>query len=226
MHKSAGFTLTLQTYRTYRCPETIFIFIKHMWTSIKRYHFFYLRKGFYEFLKKASVRFGLIMVPILAGMMLFERFTPGFEYYFSQLSLIVSQEIILSLFFVSETLLGLIPPDLFIIWAKQFASPYAMVSLLAALSYGGGLLAYFMGVKMLKINRLSHLINVKFAKQFTMLRSWGGFIIVVAALLPLPYSTMCLGAGMLKYSFKSLLLLGMFRIVRFFAYAAVLYQVV
>jgi membrane protein YqaA with SNARE-associated domain len=59
-----------------------------------------------------------------------------------------------------------------------------------------------------------------------MLKSWGGFIIIVAALLPLPYSTMCLGAGMLKYSFKSLLLLGMFRIVRFFAYAAVLYQVV
>jgi len=197
-----------------------------MWASIKRYHFFYLRKGFYEFLKKASVKFGLVMIPVLAALMLFEKFTPGFEYYFAQLSLLVSEEFILSLFFVSETLLGLIPPDLFIIWAKQFASPYAVVALLAVLSYSGGLLAYFMGVKLLKINRLSHLINVKFAKQFTMLRSWGGFIIVVAALLPLPYSTMCLGAGMLKYSFKSLLLLGIFRIARFFVYAAVLFQVV
>lgn len=177
-------------------------------------------------MKKASVKFGIIMIPVLAALMLFEKFTPGFEYYFAQLSLLVSEEFILSLFFVSETLLGLIPPDLFIIWAKQFASPYAVVALLAVLSYGGGLLAYFMGVKLLKINRLSHLINVKFAKQFTMLRSWGGFIIVVAALLPLPYSTMCLGAGMLKYSFKSLLILGVFRIARFFVYAAVLYQVI
>lgn len=166
------------------------------------------------------------MIPILAALMLFENFTPGFEYYFGQLSLLVGQEYILSLFFVSETLLGLLPPDLFIIWAKQFTSPYAVVALLALLSYGGGLLAYFMGVKLLKINRLSHMINVKFAKQFAMLKSWGGFIIVVAALLPLPYSTMCLGAGMLKYSFKTFLFLGIFRIARFFVYAAVLFQVI
>lgn len=166
------------------------------------------------------------MAPVLLALALFENFTPGFEYYFGQLSLVVRQEWMFSVFFLSETVLGLIPPDLFIIWAKQFTSPYAVVALLAGLSYGGGLLAYFMGVKLLKINRLSHVVNVKFAKQFTMLRSWGGLIIIVAALLPLPYSTMCLGAGMMKYSFKSLMLLGMFRIVRFFAYALVLYQVV
>lgn len=197
-----------------------------MWTSIKRYHFFYRRKGFYPFLKKVTFHFALIMAPILVALALFENFTPGFEYYFGQLSLVVRQEWMFSVFFLSETLLGLIPPDLFIIWAKQFTSPYAVVALLSGLSYGGGLLAYFLGVKLLKINRLSHVVNVKFAKQFTMLRSWGGLIIVVAALLPLPYSTMCLGAGMMKYSFKSLMLLGVFRIVRFFIYALVLFQVV
>ncbi len=197
-----------------------------MWTSLKRYHVFYQRRGFYKFLGKVGVNFVAVMVPILLALMLFENFTPGMEYYFGEFSKVVRYEYVFGLFFVSETLLGLIPPDLFIIWAKQFASPWAMVGLLAALSYGGGLVAYYLGVRLVRINRLAHLVHVKFAKQFTMLKSWGGFIIVVAALLPLPYSTMCLGAGMLKYSFKALLILGMFRILRFYAYAAVLYQVV
>ena len=166
------------------------------------------------------------MGALLLGLILFEQFTPGVAYYFTKYSVIVSNEIVLSVFFVSETILGLIPPDLFIVWAKQFAHPYAIVLLLATLSYTAGLVAYYMGFKLGAIEKVSAIINVKFAAQFKMLRSWGGLIIVIAALLPLPYSTMCLGAGMLKYSLKALLILGLFRFVRFFAYAAVLYQVV
>lgn len=163
---------------------------------------------------------------ILLGLIVFEQLTPGIAFYFAKYSVIVSNEIVLAVFFISETILGLIPPDLFIIWAKQFAHPYAVVLLLAALSYGAGFLAYYAGFKLGAIEKISNFINVKFAEQFKMLRSWGGLIIVIAALFPLPYSTMCLGAGMLKYSVKALLLLGLFRFVRFFAYAAVLYQVV
>lgn len=166
------------------------------------------------------------MGAILLGLILFEQFTPGISFYFAKYSVIVSHEIVLAIFFVSETILGLVPPDLFIVWAKQFTNPYAVVLLLATLSYGAGLVAYYMGIKIGAIEKISTIINVKFAPQFKMLRSWGGLIIVIAALLPLPYSTMCLGAGMLKYSLKALLILGLFRFVRFFAYAAVLYQVV
>lgn len=166
------------------------------------------------------------MGAILIGLILFEKFTPGLAFYFAKYSVIVSHEIVLGVFFLSETILGLVPPDLFIVWAKQFSHPYAVVLLLAILSYLAGLVAYYLGVKLGGLERISNVINVKFADQFRMLRSWGGLIIVIAALLPLPYSTMCLGAGMLKYSLKALLLLGLFRIVRFFAYAAVLYQVV
>lgn len=197
-----------------------------MLNSIRRYHYFYHRKGFYTFLKQMSIKFGILMGGILLGLIVFEQLTPGIAFYFAKYSVIVSNEIVLAVFFISETILGLIPPDLFIIWAKQFAHPYAVVLLLAALSYGAGFLAYYAGFKLGAIEKISNFINVKFAEQFKMLRSWGGLIIVIAALFPLPYSTMCLGAGMLKYSVKALLLLGLFRFVRFFAYAAVLYQVV
>jgi len=197
-----------------------------MWKSIRRYHFFYHRKGFYKFLRSITVKFGLVMALILGALYLFEIFTPGISHYFTVYSTAFSQELVLTFFFISETFLGLIPPDLFIIWAKQFASPYTVVTVLAVLSYLAGMLAYFLGVRLVALENLRHYIHVKFAKQFGMLRSWGGLIIVIAALLPLPFSTMCLGAGMLKFSFRTLAILGMFRIARFFAYAAVLYQVV
>ena len=197
-----------------------------MWRSIRRYHFFYHRKGFYKFLRSITVKFGMIMAVILLALYMFEIFTPGISHYFEIYSTSFSQELVLTFFFVSETLLGLIPPDLFIVWAKQFASPYAVVSVLAFLSYLAGLLAYYLGLRLVAIDKMKEYIHVRFEKQFAMLRSWGGLIIVIAALLPLPFSTMCLGAGMLRFSFKTLAILGVFRIARFFVYAAVLYQVV
>jgi len=197
-----------------------------MWRSIRRYHFFYHRKGFYRFLRSLTVKFVGVMAVILLGLLLFERLTPGISFYFDRYSTAFSEELVFTFFFISETILGLVPPDLFIVWAKKFSSPYTVVALLAILSYAAGLLAYYFGLRLVALERLKHYIHVKFEKQFSMLRSWGGLIIVVAALFPLPFSTMCLGAGMLKYSFRSLALLGVFRIARFFAYAAVLYQVV
>jgi len=197
-----------------------------MWNSVKRYHFFYLRKGFYKFLGQISAKFAAIMVGIVAAMLLFELYTPGIAYYFAEFSLLVSKELVLITFFVSETLLGLVPPDLFIMWAEQFSSPYAVVGLLAMLSYLAGLLSYFLGLRLVRWKSVSNYVNVKFGKHFAMLRSWGGFIVVVAALLPLPFSTMCMGAGMLKFSFKSLALLGLFRLVRFFVYAFFIFQMI
>lgn len=197
-----------------------------MWNSVKRYHFFYLRKGFYKFLGQISAKFAAIMVGIVAAMLLFELYTPGIAYYFAEFSLLVSKELVLITFFVSETLLGLVPPDLFIMWAEQFSSPYAVVGLLAMLSYLAGLLSYFLGLRLVRWKSVSNYVNVKFGKHFAMLRSWGGFIVVVAALLPLPFSTMCMGAGMLKFSFKSLAILGLFRLVRFFVYAFFIFQMI
>jgi membrane protein YqaA with SNARE-associated domain len=197
-----------------------------MWNSIKRYHFFYYRKGFYKFLGQISVKFAAIMVAVVLAMLAFETYTPGIAYYFAQFSAVVSKEIVIGFFFLSETLLGLVPPDLFIIWAEQFSSPYAVVGLLAVLSYAAGLLSYYMGVRLVRWKRVSDYVDLKFGKHFKMLRSWGGFIIVIAALFPLPFSTMCLGAGIMRYSFISLLVLGLFRIARFYIYAAFLFQMV
>jgi membrane protein YqaA with SNARE-associated domain len=197
-----------------------------MLNSLRRYHFFYLRKGFYKFLRGISLKFLLVIGVVLAAMALFEHYTPGLAYYFAQFTEVVAREWVLAFFFFSETALGVIPPDLFIVWADQFHNPWTWVAVLAVLSYLAGLLSYYMGLKLLSWRQFAEYFNLKFGKYFTMLRSWGGFLIVVAALFPLPFSVMCMGAGLLQYNFKTLAILGTFRIVRFFVYATFIFQMI
>ena len=64
------------------------------------------------------------------------------------------------------------------------------------------------------------------AKQLKNTSKWGGFLILVGALLPLPFAISCLTAGMIKYPFKNVVLVGLFRFVRFAIYAWAIFSVV
>ncbi|GAK94308.1 hypothetical protein JCM19298_1436 [Nonlabens ulvanivorans] len=134
---------------------------------------------------------------------------------------------VLAFFYLSETVLGLIPPELFIAWAGKTATPIVNLSLIALFSYLGGMTAYFIGRRALKIPSIHYYLEVRMAKQLVMARKWGGGILIaVGALLPLPFSISSLVAGMLKYDFKWWLIIGLLRFVRFAIYGAAIFQVV
>ncbi|WP_438961245.1 YqaA family protein [Nonlabens sp.] len=133
---------------------------------------------------------------------------------------------VLAFFYVSETFLGLIPPELFIAWSGKTAAPILNLSLLALFSYLGGMTAYFIGRKALQIPSVHYYLEVKMAKQLVMARKWGGILIAVGALLPLPFSISSLVAGMLKYDFKWWCIIGLLRFIRFVIYGAAIFQVV
>ncbi|MGY0427320.1 MAG: YqaA family protein, partial [Polaribacter sp.] len=126
----------------------------------------------------------------------------------------------------SETLLGLIPPEIFIAWTKKTPDPVLNLAILATLSYAGGLLAYFIGKMALKIKAVQLYLEVKMEKHLKNTSKWGGFLIIVGALLPLPFSISCMAAGMIKYPFKNVMLFGLFRFVRFTIYALMIFQIV
>ncbi|MBL4709184.1 MAG: short-chain dehydrogenase [Flavobacteriales bacterium] len=193
---------------------------------INTYHHYYKRKGVYTFLWKNSLKIILIFSAIIVGFILFKNQIPDYDVKLELILNRINTWSALSIFFISETILGLIPPDLFIIWSKKFSSPYLMVSLLALLSYAGGIIAYFIGKYIGNIARVETWIMQKFSKHFTLIRKWGGVLIVFAALFPLPYSSICLVAGVVRFPFITFLLLGLFRFVRFFAYALILFSVV
>tara|TARA_B110001469_G_C9604087_1_gene300242 strand:+ start:769 stop:1386 length:618 start_codon:yes stop_codon:yes gene_type:complete len=190
------------------------------------YHHYYKRKGVYTFLWKNSLKIIAGFGILIGAFLIFKEFVPNYNTKLESLLNSINTGWALSIFFISETIFGLIPPDLFIIWSKKFDSPYAMVSLLAILSYLGGIFAYFIGKYIGSLPKIENWILAKFSNHFQLIQSWGGVLIVFAALFPLPFSSICLVAGAVRFPFKTFLLLALFRFIRFFGYALVLLNLI
>jgi membrane protein YqaA with SNARE-associated domain len=192
----------------------------------KRAHRYYKITGFYSFVVE-SIKKSMPPVLVVVGLLAI--------FHFTVMPLPVALDLavkelpsygILTFFFISETLLGLIPPELFIAWAGKTADPTLNLFLIALLSYLGGMCSYFIGRWSLKIPAIHNYLEVKMAKQLIMARKWGGILIAVGALLPLPFSVGSLVAGMLRYPFKYWVVIGLLRFVRFALYGAAIFSVV
>ena len=135
-----------------------------------------------------------------------------------------SDSFIFGIFLASESILGLIPPDIFIAWTKNTANPLFYLSILAFLSYIGGVIAYFMGMAIVSVPSINKRLYGKMSRHVINMQKWGGFLIAVGALLPLPYAIACLAAGMINYSRKYFFLFGLLRFFRFAIYGFVIYS--
>ena len=133
---------------------------------------------------------------------------------------------IITVFFISESLLGLVPPEIFIAWAGKSAEPILYLSFLALFSYIGGIISYFIGRSIAKLPKVFNYLEVKMKKHLVMIRKWGGFLIVVGALLPIPFAMTSIAAGVINYKFRNYLLFGLLRFLRFVIYALVIFHLV
>jgi membrane protein YqaA with SNARE-associated domain len=181
-----------------------------------------IRTKLYPFLIKNTVKMVIVLALIIAGIIFLDKFL-DLEKILNNLIQRHSKGYVLAIFLVSESILGWIPPDLFIAWAEQFDYKFLYLALLATISYIGGINAYFIGFYMSKFPRIRNWVSNKNEKYFKMIRKWGGFVIIFAALLPLPYATTSTAAGMLKYPFKQFILYGLTRYLRFFLYALAIF---
>lgn len=194
--------------------------------KVKLVHKYYARTGFYQFVWKNLKKSFLPLVGIILAIYLFNKYVYNINDGLHHFTETFSRVTILSVFFISETLLGLIPPEIFIAWTKKTEDPITNLAILATLSYAGGLISYFIGKTALKINFVREYLEVKMAKSLENTRKWGGILILVGALLPLPFSIACLAAGMIKYPFKNVVFFGIFRFARFVIYAWAIFKVV
>ncbi len=192
----------------------------------KRLHNYYGRTGFYLFVWESVKKAFIPIVLVVIGVFLFNEYVYDINEGLETITETFSKTGILITFFISETLLGLIPPEIFIAWSGKTETPIINLSILATLSYLGGLVSYFIGKTALKIESLKNYLEVKMAANLKNTRKWGGFLILVGALLPLPFSIACLAAGMIKYPFRNVVFFGLFRFARFAAYAWAIFQVV
>ena len=188
-------------------------------------HQYYSYTGFYRFVKNSIKKSIIPILIFVASLWLVHEFVVDFNDLFATIINTYSPLSILAIFFASETFLGLIPPEIFIAWADKTSSPVIYLTILAFLSYFGGILSYSMGKIMSKIPSINNYLEVKMSKHIKMIRKWGGFLIVVGALLPIPFSITSIAAGIIHFKFTDYLLFGLLRFVRFFLYAIVIFNV-
>ena len=192
----------------------------------KLMHSYYSRTGFYMFIWESVKKAFIPIVSVVLGLFLLNRYVYNINEGLESITETFSRLGIFSFFFTSETILGLVPPEIFIAWTKKTADPILNLAILATLSYCGGLLTYFLGKLVLKIESVKNYLEVKMAKHLKNSKKWGGFLILVGALLPVPFSISCMAAGMIKYPFKNVVLFGLFRFARFAIYAWAIFKVV
>ena len=200
--------------------------MKRRKSKTKLLHQYYRYTGFYTFIGNSLKKSAIPVILIIFGLYLVNEYLFTIDDGLEFLTQTFSRTGVLIVFFISETLLGLIPPEIFIGWSKKTATPILNLSILATLSYIGGILSYFIGKTIQKITTVKNYLEIKMAKHLKNTGKWGGFLILIGALLPVPFSITCVAAGMIKYPLKGVVLFGLFRFVRFALYALAIFNVV
>jgi membrane protein YqaA with SNARE-associated domain len=194
-------------------------------SRIRLLHQYYSYTGFYTFVQSSLGKAILPIVIFIVALWVVHAFVIDFDDLFTSITTTYSPIAILAVFFASESILGLIPPEIFIAWADKTEAPIFYLSILAALSYLGGIISYFIGRGIALVPSVYNYLEVKMQKHVKMIRKWGGFLIVVGALLPIPFSMTSIAAGLIHYSFSYYLLFGLLRFLRFYLYAVVIFNV-
>jgi len=184
--------------------------------SLKSNHKSNREKGVYGYMWWTAIKIVLIYaVTVIPLILILKRFV-DLGSVFTFITERFTDPFVLIVFLVSETLLGMIPPDFFVIWAGKFNSPMIFLILLGVLSYVGGILSYFIGSWLSRRKRIREYSERAFDKYIKMVRKWGGAFIVISALFPYsPFSMVVIAVSLLKYPFRLYLFFGLSRIIRF-----------
>ena len=194
-------------------------------SKLRLLHQYYSYTGFYSFVKTSLVKALLPISIFIISLWLINKFFINFNDLFTSITTTFNPFIVLVVFFASESLLGLIPPEIFIAWAGKTEMPIFFLTMLAVLSYVGGIISFFIGKAISNMPSVYNYLEVKMEKHVKMIRKWGGFLIVVGALLPIPFAITSITAGLIHYKFKNYLLFALLRFVRFYLYALVIFNV-
>ena len=192
------------------------------WSLIHRY---YKITRFYSFLKHSIYRSLFVIVIFVLLLLAVNYFVIDINQLIDNITKRYSPIIVILFFLISESLLGLIPPEIFILWSSKSVYPNLFLFSIATASYVGGVLSYLIGMRISYFSTISKYIELKIANYIVNLRKWGGFFIVLGALSPIPHSIVSIGSGLIGYKFKYYLLWSLFRYFRFIIYYLVILKV-
>ncbi|MEM9896212.1 MAG: VTT domain-containing protein [Bacteroidota bacterium] len=135
--------------------------------------------------------------------------------------------IVYLLFLASEVIFGIIPPELFMIWSlrNEVLSDYiSNIFALSIISYLSGVLGFLIGQYLNNTQFYKQMKKRVFGKFETHLNNFGGFLVIVAAVTPIPFSGIAMLVGSVRYPFRKYLVFSLFRFVRFLVYSVIVWE--
>jgi membrane protein DedA with SNARE-associated domain len=127
----------------------------------------------------------------------------------------------------SELMIGVIPPEMFMIWSLELTSgrDYVWdVTLLATLSYLAGVITYVFG-RYFNQTVLYRYVRRRYLRRYEeIFFRYGGFLLFVAAVTPIPYSGICMLMGAVNFPARRFFTITIFRFVRFAVYGYIVYE--
>jgi len=135
--------------------------------------------------------------------------------------------LIFSIYILSELIFGIIPPELFMMWALRAGSltDYAfIVFLFAIISYISGIVGFLFGSYLNKTILFRYIRRRFLGRYHSALQKFGFFMILVAAITPLPFSAISMLVGSLHYPLSKYLWWASARFIRFFVYALIIWE--
>lgn len=136
-------------------------------------------------------------------------------------------ELVFIIFVLSEFFVGIIPPEIFILWALEkysLGEYFVIVTLFSIISYIIGIIVFRIGKTVHKV-KMYNLFNKRITGRYIIyFNKFGSLLIIIASITPLPYSLICFLVGAVNFSFKRFIYFSLFRFLRFAVYAIVIWQ--
>jgi membrane protein YqaA with SNARE-associated domain len=184
--------------------------------SIKGHHDSNKSRGLYGYMWWTSLKIVALYFAIVIPLVLIAKSLIDLDQAFQYLTDSFSDGSVLIIFLISESVLGMIPPDLFMIWATKFDSPLLILTILGVLSYVGGIFSYLIGHWLSTRPKIKAYSERALNKYILLARKWGGAFIIISALFPFsPFSMVVMAVSLLKYPFRLYLFFGISRIARY-----------
>ena len=183
------------------------------------------KKGFFRYMGRSVLLILSVYILLIAIVFLLGKHLVDFNAFFGGVIERLSDKFVIILFFLSESITGMIPVDLFVIWTQKFESPLLWLALLGVLSYTGGVISYGIGLWITRRPRIMAFTERRLKGYISFVHRWGGAFIVIAALFPFtPFSLVVIALTLFHYPFRNFLLFALARLVRFVLQGIILFD--
>ncbi len=170
---------------------------------------------------------GLIWLAVIVALFVFTKHTVDRDLILRLEPFFEKTGVILFIFSVSEFVIGIIPPEVFLIWSLRSGvlQTYILyVLLLAGISYVAGFCAFLFGRYLHNTRFYKYLHKRYLQKTEPLLREYGLYMILVAALTPVPFSGVAMLVGSVHYPVDRYIFWSISRFVKFAVSAYVIWE--